>query len=546
MSSTYARVPEDGQVIEELVERSAASSGARHLEGLDATQRRMSGTMLAAIATTVAALLTIWVIAPAAPSVRATWTRPLRGSADATAFIYAAAAEDGGADEPTEKPLPSEDIKPCASLWTQCGGANWTGATCCEEESECVDYALEVYPTYRQCRPSGQPPECEDAQEGSQCKNAIDKARSTGRYGKLSPEMDDKEYQMYLNWLNEDESGCLPPCTPGTCFTALHAEGCDTLNTWYCEHDDGSLKFACCCSWFHKEKALEKPKHPDADLANAMKAVGSDSPSLFCTAMCLPHGYELGLLQAQYERGRLGLFGCNEWDVYSNMSLRLTPVGSHPLIKTLVINGSLSAEVGGHWGTALNTKVFIKFWDHVLSNKKAWACEWIVKVDPDTMWLPVRLRALLRTRTGPLAEEEPAGGIFLNNCHVGLHGPIEVLSKAALGNYKNGRHKCEEGTPGTRAQEDWFLRDCFESIGVLKVDAYNMMLEATLACQEAASTLDPERGDRPPCFSPQVAFHPFKATHTWMRCHAEAANHPWALPTVPWTEGPTEANERHE
>merc|ERR1719203_588397 len=113
-----------------------------------------------------------------------------------------------------------------------------------------------------------------------------------------------------------------------------------------------------------------------------MKAVGSNSPSLFCTAMCMSGNYELDLLQEQYAHGQLGLFGCNEWDVYSNESLRISPKGAHPEIRTEVINGSLSASTGGDWNTALNTEVFIKFWDVVLDNEKAWQCDWIVKVDP--------------------------------------------------------------------------------------------------------------------------------------------------------------------
>jgi len=277
-------------------------------------------------------------------------------------------------------------------------------------------------------------------------------------------------------------------------------------------------------------------------MAHAMKVVGEGSPTLYCTTMVQPSGYELELLRAQYEKGKLGMFACNSFSLFSNESLRISPPGQHPVIKTGLINGSLSATMGGHWHTALNTGVFIKFWDKVVHDPKAWEADWIVKVDPDTMWLPERLRVLLSTSVGPLGQPEPDAGIYLNNCHVGMHGPIEVLSRRALSTYKKGRQECATGKVSKIGQEDWFLRECFEELGVLRVDAYNLMLEATLACQEVASALDP---DRPPCFSPQVAFHPFKNIHTWMRCNQEAKNHPWALPVVPVTDGPSEANLRH-
>lgn len=435
---------------------------------------------------------------------------------------------------------------PCAKLWDQCGGEGYTGPACCEEGSECVDYALDKLPSFRQCR-TPEPPACADAEPGSTCFNMIQAAKGNAwsnpeNYHGLTGESDDKEFQMLLHWSQHDLSQCAEPCGDGTCYMTLHVIGCDTMNTWYCEHDDGTVKYACCCKYFNKEKALDKPQNVDEDMANAMKAVNSSSPSLYCTAMVLPWGYELELLRAQYSRGKLGLFDCNEFSLFSNESLTISPEGHRPIVQTALINGSLSATVGGHWHTALNTEVFIKFWNKVIDDPKAWKTEWVVKVDPDTMWLPVRLRALLRTRVGPLGQPEPDAGLFLNNCHVGMHGPIEVLSHRALGAYKNGRQECATGKPSKIGQEDWFLRECFEELGIMKVDAYNVMLEATLACQEVASALDP---DRPPCFSPQVAFHPFKNIRTWMRCYQEADNHPWALPVNPVTDGPSEANDRH-
>jgi len=438
----------------------------------------------------------------------------------------------------------------CSKLWEQCGGEGHSGPTCCEGGSECEHFALESLPSYRQCRTPA-PPACAAPEPGSLCLDKIQKSKAYAGehpevYHGLTGASDDREFQMFLHWAQKEESQCPEPCADGAgpdqCFFALHVEGCDTLDLWYCQHDDTSLKFACCCKFFHEETALDKPQSPDADMAKAMQAVGSDSPSLFCIAMCLPHGYELGLLRSQYAQGKLGLFDCNEWAIYSNESLVLSPESEKPVLKTALINGSLTADVGGNWGTALNTDVFVRFWDRVLEDEKAWRNDWIVKVDPDTMWLPVRLRTLLRTSHGPLGQPEPEKGFYLNNCHVGLHGPIEVLSQRAFKQYRSNKEACHHGKVSKIGQEDFFLDKCFEKIGITRVDAYNLMLEATLACQEVASAENP---DRPPCFSPQVAFHPFKTTDTWMRCHQEAANHPWALPVIPVTDAPSEANNRH-
>lgn len=258
--------------------------------------------------------------------------------------------------------------------------------------------------------------------------------------------------------------------------------------------------------------------------------------------MCMPDSYEVGLLRAQYEQGKLGLFGCNEWTVYSNKTFRMNPEHEEKALETHIIDGPLSGVMGGEFHTVLNTVVFLKFWNKVIGNQAALKADWVVKLDPDTVFIPLRLRALLRTKEGPLGETEPENGLFLNNCHVGLHGPIEVLSKKALATYKAGHEKCEKGKPAKHGQEDWFLRDCFHELGVQKVDAYNVLLEGTLACQERPSDWQPYR---PPCFSPQVAFHPFKTVESYMHCINETANHPWQLPIDPIGDGPHSFNERH-
>lgn len=456
----------------------------------------------------------------------------------------------------TERPLVLETerglmrvvkTQQCVKLWGQCGGSGYTGPTCCEEGSECQHRPLVEYSSYHQCRKPG-PPTCGDVVPDSDCAKMIhslkwDVERTPENFKGLYPGMHDKEYQMYAHWGIWDESHCPEPCAGdgGTCFVVLHIEGCDTLDTWYCSHDDGTLKYACCCNYFREEKALDKPTDVDADMANAMKAVSSSSPSLFCTAMVRPNGYELGLLRAQYQQGKLGLFACDEWAIYSNESLKITPDGEKPEIRTPLINGSLSTEVGGNWSTALNTDVFIRFWDTVMNDPKAWKCQWVVKVDPDAVWLPVRLRALLRTTHGPLGQPEPERGLWLNNCYLGLHGPIEVLSRKALHTYNSSRDRCQHGNVSKIGQEDFFIRECFKKLGIQRVDAYNVLLESDFACGETAAAPD----DKPPCFSPQVAFHPFKSISTWMRCHKQAANHPWALPVVPASETPSEANGFH-
>jgi len=466
---------------------------------------------------------------------------PLRGKSSEASSEVIALDEERSLMRVSKK-LTADAPPQCSKLWGQCGGLGYMGPTCCEEGSVCTHKPLLQLSSYRQCmRPDQET--CGGVEPDSQCAKMIyslkyDLERAPENFKGLWTGMDEKEYQMYAHWGIWDESHCPEPCADGTCFVVLHIEGCDTLDTWYCSHDDGSLKFACCCRYMHEETELDKPTDVDTDMAHAIEVAGSDKPSLFCTTMVQPEGYEISLLREQYARGKLGLFACNEWAVYSNTSMRLSPKNETPVLRTALINGSLSAEVGGSWSTALNTEVFIRFWDTVMADPKAWTCDWIVKIDPDAVWIPRRLRVLLQTRQGPLGQPEPETGFWLNNCYLGLHGPIEVLSTRALRTYNASRASCRRGDVAKIGQEDYFIRECFKMIGIQQVDAYNLLLESDFACGEHASA----PGPKPPCFAPQVAFHPFKSVNTWMRCHHEAANHPWALPAVPATDPPSDAN----
>ena len=109
-----------------------------------------------------------------------------------------------------------------------------------------------------------------------------------------------------------------------------------------------------------------------------------------------------------------GLFECPDWVVFG--STKIPPC-------THVMNG-LQTQVasGGRWNTALNTPVFVAVWKQVLQLPQFKAHAWTVKVDPDTVFFPSRLGKFL----------PKSSASFLINCNEGLHGPIEVVSRAAV------------------------------------------------------------------------------------------------------------------
>jgi len=247
-------------------------------------------------------------------------------------------------------------------------------------------------------------------------------------------------------------------------------------------------------------------------------AFETEAPSLFCVSLMLPRTGEETLLKAQLKLGMVGIFGCNEWSIYSNES-RLLSI-EPPVYSENVMNGSLWCAFGGQWHSALNTPIFLRFWHAVLWDQRAWDHDWILKADPDTVFFPQRLRPLLRKRWWGGVTEGPT---YLSNCDLGSHGPLTILNTEALALYKREEKTCASPFSDSRQQEDLWFRACLEHLGVRRVNAYNLLWEKAWACTEP-----PSWG----CQSNQVAFHPYKNAQEWETCYWIAKDVGWDNDTI--------------
>lgn len=233
------------------------------------------------------------------------------------------------------------------------------------------------------------------------------------------------------------------------------------------------------------------------------------------------------------------------------------------------MNGSLAVQYGGKWGTALNTGVFNRLWTEVITLGRYRKFDWTVKVDPDAVFFPSRLRMLLKRRTplntvkmlgdvpdnmhcstcdlaghsaetcawrvqtyqkkGKTCQEaltlaarappEDCGcvcddfacdvadtqAMYLNNCKWGLHGPIEVFSRRGLAAFYAGLPQCVSLMEHPWG-EDKFIDQCMQKIGVTRENEYDLLSET--ACGEQPA----------PCGSENVAFHPFKSIDSYFKC----------------------------
>lgn len=230
--------------------------------------------------------------------------------------------------------------------------------------------------------------------------------------------------------------------------------------------------------------------------------------SLLCMELVVPFSYEVTLLINQHKHG-YSIFGCEKWVVYSSQKLNMM----NGKIHTRLIRSSQYAESGGQWGTALNTDIFMALWRQVIEDGDYLKARWVVKVDPDTVWFPLRLQALLRQPY--LANQTHGPGTYLNNCKDGLHGPIEIFSQRALKTFAEISPQCFDAMNGWgnwQLGEDAWMDQCLLSNGghgVRRIFEGSLLAEAHCFKWQGWEQ----------CWSQgMIAFHPFKDVNAWNNC----------------------------
>lgn len=225
--------------------------------------------------------------------------------------------------------------------------------------------------------------------------------------------------------------------------------------------------------------------------------------TFFCISLIVPWSSEPALVGAQADN-HVGVFACDAFAVYTDQVMNL---GTQGKVKTKPVHVDLHSQFGGQYHTAMNTPIFRAFWAQVLADGEWRNHDWTIKVDADTMFLPSHLKHILSRLPDIHEHATTANGTFINNCYQGLHGPIEVISNRALQVYNSSWHRCAPNPP----QEDLYMEACFKTLGVLELNAFNVLAEKACMTQNWYK-----------CDAPFGAFHPFKEIGPWITCHQRA------------------------
>jgi len=237
------------------------------------------------------------------------------------------------------------------------------------------------------------------------------------------------------------------------------------------------------------------------------------SPLLLCWAMVRVKGYEPEILSAQYYN-HAGIFACDKYKVYSTGGVaHVGPIEAEEVAAPKATVGDFS-NAGTATNSWLNTLTFMKAWDLIIKEGLWWTNDWTVKVDPDAVFFPDRLRMKLDPHTGGLNAQP----LWVGNCdrvwhnskpHLKLFGSLEVFSRNAIGTYKAYKSKCRTDLPWHGWGEDMFMQECMNMLNVEAINGTDFLGDKR--CYDA------------PCTDiHKVAFHDFKAVKPFFQCWGQS------------------------
>jgi len=270
---------------------------------------------------------------------------------------------------------------------------------------------------------------------------------------------------------NDGWASCMPACTPG------QREGDDSGGNWTC-----------------KELGVRTHRA---------------YPSLFCFSVMQPFGYEPGLMKAQMNTGH-GIWACDKYSVFSTKEF---VVGDGPdgTVKTVTFVPAVVGSSKDH--TAANAELFMHVWDSVNKHGLWRQTDWTVKVDPDAVLLPTRLRHHLNAFTGQKGYVVNCAKPFMPEGPM-MFGALEAFTRSALDAYYAKSQDCRNGLPWKIWGEDLFMGKCLEKIGVARLNDFTIYSDGV--CRGVDCT-DPDA----------AAFHPKKDIGSWMAC-LDQTKHPRA------------------
>lgn len=245
--------------------------------------------------------------------------------------------------------------------------------------------------------------------------------------------------------------------------------------------------------------------------------VEDDNQSLFCFIVARADEPQRSLVVAQLVR-EVGIFLCEQHIVFSDTAFVLGFLAGK-VVQTHVVPTRLGPPpLPAFQGLPLSASIFAQVWKNIFSSGTFRRHKWTVKVDPESVFFPARLRMHLNDTWTLQQSLDRTSGLYLRNCMVGkpsstlLLSSIEVFSSRAVEALARGHVRCTTTLANySRLTENMFMQQCMNMLGVPYISDQALVYDA--ACGR----------DPSPCAAYIVAFHPFSTADQQQACIRQAS-----------------------
>jgi len=235
---------------------------------------------------------------------------------------------------------------------------------------------------------------------------------------------------------------------------------------------------------------------------------------------------DLAILSAQL-KNNVGLFSCNDWEVFSDQPAQLSPTISTRVVPANAEYGKFfRKDKKDHY---INTPLFYEAWKLLKADGRWAAMSWTVKVDAPTVFMPDHLRTILATK------KDTPTGVYFQNCKEvleGFFGNLEVVSAEGFkrfleqmdtsytsGCWRQETEVCKKGWKYGTWGEDLFMQRTMDDAEVSKISDFSLTSSGTCPGDRPK---DKKKDTKfvPTCTAgdTKAAVHPFRDVKSWFQC----------------------------
>eukprot|EP00930_Biecheleria_cincta_P060905 TRINITY_DN46488_c0_g1_i1.p1 TRINITY_DN46488_c0_g1~~TRINITY_DN46488_c0_g1_i1.p1 ORF type:complete len:355 (+),score=47.79 TRINITY_DN46488_c0_g1_i1:37-1101(+) len=252
----------------------------------------------------------------------------------------------------------------------------------------------------------------------------------------------------------------------------------------------------------------------------AIEAVGPQRarpPSLFCFVVVTSE-LDFMLLSELLP----ALSRCDRHAIYSNVSMPFRQDETIAAIRgpaQVDIQSTIFGPIADNW------PVFAQVWRYIAQSGPYRSADWIVKVDPDTVFFPERVRRVL-SRLPTLAAQEPT--VITNPCRPPLvlvngcfFGGMMILSRGVVEQYLAHEKICDLVLASTHIAEDGYMHRCAAEHMAAKQVVLEGLIYAGYKYDQQCEAKDADSSS-----AWLSAFHPFKTVEAYRNCLRKASRDP--------------------